>query len=123
MATPAGIASVSVRQAPPGMTDAQFLRLVEAGMEQAAPGSVSPGPVNPPFPGRRIVWHVDLTSSPGISRVVVNVFNGSVPYAYEQDVIANDTPTRVLTYAIRSLSSRLLADIAAHSDADTPPSP
>lgn len=118
VATPAGIASVSIRQAPPGMPDAQFLRLVEAGMEQAAPGSVYPGPVNPPFPTFRIVWHVTVTPPNGMSRVAVNVFNGSVPYAYEQDVIENDAPEGVLTYTIRSLSSRLFADIAAHSNAD-----
>jgi hypothetical protein len=118
MATPAGTASVSIRQAPLGMPDRQFLRLVEAGMEHAAPGSVNPGPVNPPFPVRRIVWHVTFNPRGGTSRVVVNVFNGSVPYAYEQDVIENDAPKRVLTYTIRSLSSRLLADMAARSLAD-----
>jgi hypothetical protein len=89
-------------------------------MEQAVPGSVNPGPVNPPFPVRRIVWHVTPDSRGDTSRVVVNVFNGNTPYAYEQDVIENDAPERGLTRTIGSLSSRLLGDIAAHSHADAP---
>lgn len=124
IATPAGIASVSIRQAPPDMTDAQFLRLVETGMEQAAPMSVSPAPLDPPFPTRRIVWHViRRPEQQGTSRLVVNVFNARGPYAYEEDVIANGIREEVLIYKIRSLTSRLLADIAAYPDADTPPDP
>jgi hypothetical protein len=123
VATPAGTASVSIRQAPLGIPDRQFLRLVEAGMEQTAPGSVIPGPVNPPFPACRIVWHVTLTPTRGVSRVAVNVFDGNVPYAYEQAVIENDAPEPMLTYTIRSLSSRLLADMAARSRADMRLSP
>src|SRR5437870_1462977 len=34
--TPAGLANVSIRQSPPGMTDAEFARFVLAGMERAA---------------------------------------------------------------------------------------
>ena len=37
MMTPAGLASVSIRQSPPDMTDAEFTRLVIAGMTRAAP--------------------------------------------------------------------------------------
>jgi hypothetical protein len=118
VATPAGTASVSIRQAPLGMPDRQFARLVETGMEQTAPGSVIPGPVNPPFPAHRIVWHVTLAPTRGMSRIVVNVFDRSVPYAYEQDVIDNDAPEPILTSTIRSLSRRLLADIAARPRAE-----
>ena len=121
MATPAGIASVSIRQAPPDMTDAQFLELVKAGMTQAAPGSLVPGSVRPPYPTTRIVWHVDLTPPHGMARIAVNVFRGDVPYAYEQDAIANGEPANALTDTIRALSSRLLADIAAHLHSDTLP--
>ena len=66
--TSADIASVSIRQSPPGMTDAEFTTLVRVGMERAARGSVITGPVEPPFPSRRIVWHVDPSASRGISR-------------------------------------------------------
>jgi hypothetical protein len=69
---------------------------------------------------RRIVWHVNLMPQRGASRLVVNVFNARVPYASEQDVIANGAAEGALTDVIGSLSRRLLADIAAHPDADTP---
>src|SRR5437868_4782950 len=82
--TPAGIASVSIRESPPGMTDAQFTQLLKAGMERAAPDSVIAGRVEPPFPSQRIVWHVNPSPPRGIARLVVNVFDGANPYAYEQ---------------------------------------
>jgi hypothetical protein len=113
--TPAGIASVSIRQAPPGITDAQFTEAVRAGMEQAAPGSVFTKPVGPPFPSRRIVWHVHPTASMGTSRLVVNVFNGSIPYAYDQEVIVNSAPVEDISSAIELLTKRLLYAVASEA--------
>lgn len=112
--TPAGVASVSIRESPPGMTDGEFTQLVKASMEQASRGNVIAGRVEPPFPSQRIVWHVDLSASRGISQLVVNVFDGANPYAYEQETVANDAPTAVITSAVESMSGRLLADVAAH---------
>src|SRR5277367_190224 len=48
--TPAGIASVSVRQPLPGMTDAQFTQLVTTGMHRVARDNVTPGGVGSPTP-------------------------------------------------------------------------
>ena len=104
--TPEGIASVSIRQSPPGMTDAEFTQLVKAGMDQAAPGSVIAGRVKPPFPSQRIVWHVNRSASRGISRLVVNVFDGASPYAYEQETVTNSAPTAVIRSAVESMSER-----------------
>ena len=112
--TSAGVASVSMRQSPPGMTDEEFTQLVQEAMERAAPGSVLAGPPVAPFPLRRIVWHVDPTPSRGASRVVVNVFEGTEPYAYEQDTIAYSEPTDAMELALVSMSERLLADITDH---------
>ena len=115
--TRAGVASVSIRQSPPGMTEAQFTQLVKAGMERASPGSVIAGPVEPPFPSRRIVWHVNPAAPPrGISRLVVNVFDGANPYAYEQETVANSEPRVVISSALESMSERLLADVAAQAN-------
>ena len=112
--TPAGVTSVSIRESPPGMTDAEFAQVVMVGMERAARGSVIAGRVEPPFPSRRIVWHVDLSASRGTSELVVNVFDGANPYAYEQETLTNDAPSAVITSAVVSMSERLLADVAAH---------
>src|SRR5689334_3646246 len=54
--TPAGVASVSIRQSPPGMTDAEFTSLVAAGMKHVASDA---GPIDAPLPSQRIVWYVD----------------------------------------------------------------
>lgn len=112
--TAAGVASVSLRESFPGTTDAEFIRLVRTGMERAMPGDVLGKPNEPPFPSHRIVWYVNPSSSQATSRLTVNVFDSSVPYAYEQEVLENDAPPEVITSAIRSMSERLLADIAAH---------
>jgi hypothetical protein len=98
--TPAGIVSVSIRESPAGMTDAEFTRLVMTGMQRAAPASVIAGRVAPPFPPQRIVWHVNLSAQRGISRLVVNVFDGANAYAYEQDTVTNGAPTAVVTSAV-----------------------
>jgi hypothetical protein len=113
--TPAGVASVSIRESPVGMTDEEFAQLVMAGMERAARGSVIAGRVGPPFPFQRIVWHVNLSAQRGVSRLVVNVFDGASPYAYEQDTISNGSPAAVITSVVESMSKRLLADVAGQA--------
>lgn len=117
--TGAGLASVSIRQPPPGITDTDYVECVKAAMERAAPGSVIDGPTTQSFPSQRIVWHVDLTASRGVSRLVVNVFNGSIPYAYEQRVVINSAPRAVISSAIESMSRQLLAVIAARANMPT----
>jgi hypothetical protein len=112
--TPAGIASVSIRQSPPGMTQAEFTRLVRAGMKR---GARAAGRIEPPFPPQRVVWHVDPSASRGMSRLVVNVFNGASPYAYEQDTVSNSAPAAEVRSAVESMSCRLMADMAARSEA------
>jgi hypothetical protein len=114
--TPAGLASVSIRQAPYGMTDAQFADAVRTGMEQTAPGSIVAGSVEPPFPSQRIVWHAHTTASRGTTDLIVNIFNGWTPYAYEEGTIVNDAPSAVVSSTIGLLSKQLLAAIAARSD-------
>lgn len=110
--TAGGVASVSIRQSAPGMTDEEFTELVKEAMERAAPGSVLPGPVAAPFPLHRIVWHADPIPSRGGSRVVVNAFEGAEPYAYEQETIDDSAPTDAIEFALISMSERLLPDIA-----------
>jgi len=119
--TPRGIASVSIRESPLGMTDEEFTRLVMAGMERAAPASVITGRVAPPFPSQRIVWHANESPPRGISRLVVNVFDGANPYAYEQDNVGNDAPTAEVTSAVASMSQRLLKDVAAQANMPNQP--
>ncbi|HYZ62602.1 MAG TPA: hypothetical protein VE650_09115 [Acetobacteraceae bacterium] len=110
--TPAGLASVSIRQAPVGRTQADFAELVRAGMERAAPGSVIAGPLQAPFPSQRIVWHATQSISEGDSRVVVSVYNGANPYAYEQDTLTNVESAAGIRSTVRWMSERLMADIA-----------
>ena len=108
MLTSAGIASVSIREALPGVTGTEFKRMVMAGMEQAAPRSILNGPLTPPYPQRRIVWHV----SPGIrgtSEVVVNIFDGTTPVAYAEASLPDMGPRDQVIDTIRSLTERLLA--------------
>jgi hypothetical protein len=114
--TPAGVASVGIRQSPSGMTDAEFAHLVSVGMARATPGAVIADRVQPPFPSQRIVWHVNPSASRGMSQLVVNVFNGANPYAYEQEAVTNDAPPAMITSAIESMSARLLADIVAQAN-------
>jgi hypothetical protein len=111
--TQAGVASVSIRESPPEMTRAEFTRLVEAGMKH---GVLDAGRIEPSFPSRRIVWHVNPSASRGMSRLVVNVFDGASPYAYEQETVPSGAPTAEVRSAIESMSSRLMADIAARGE-------
>jgi hypothetical protein len=115
--TPTGAASVSIREAPAGMTDEQFTQLVRVGMAQAAHGGVIAGGVEPPFPAQRVVWHVDPSPQRGVSRLVVNAFDGPTPYAYEEDTISDSSPTAVVAAAIDSMSARLWADVTAREQA------
>jgi hypothetical protein len=114
--TPAGKASVSIRQSPPGITGAEFARLVRAGMEGAAPKTVMAGRIDPQAPEQRIVWHVSTSPSGIMSQLVVNVFDGATPYAYEQDSVPNDASRTTITTAVQSMSGRLMADVAARAD-------
>jgi hypothetical protein len=104
-----GIDSVSVRESLPGMTDREFEQLIRMGMGRAAPGSVLSGPVEPPFPRCRIVWHVNPGGGRGVSTLVVNIFDGSDPVAYEQEVVTNSAPTVAIVGAIESVTRRLIA--------------
>ncbi len=115
--TPAGIASVSMRQSPVGMSDAEFSRVVTEGMECAGYRSVDHGGVNQPYPLQRIVWHVIPSGPRPNSRLVVNVFNGKYPYAYEEATVSNNESPQVITSDIASISERLLDDIAAQANA------
>jgi hypothetical protein len=118
MATPVGITSVSVRESLPGLTDHEFEEMVRTGMEGAEADAVLPGPVQPPFPQFRIVWHVNPVGHGGTSRLVVNIFKESVPFAYEQAVVDNSAPTVAIVQTIESMTRRLSAfDARAHADA------
>lgn len=120
--TPAGVASVSVRQPLPGMTEANSAQLVMAGMEQATRGNVIVGRDAPPYPSQRIIWHSNPSGSRDTSLLVVNVFDGANPYACEEATITDSTPTTVIRSDIAAMSKRLLADIAAEASAPNRPS-
>jgi hypothetical protein len=109
IATSAGPASVSIRGAPPGMTDSEFERVVKTAMQAEMPGSLVTRLALPPFPARRIVWHVNPVPARGVSHLVVNVFDGSVPFAYKEEVVENGAPIVAVGYAVRSLTRRLLS--------------
>jgi hypothetical protein len=109
--TSMGVATVTIRESLPGMTDSEFAQSVRTGMELSAPGSVLAGPVEAPFPRLRIVWHVNPVVPGGVSRLLVNIFDGSVPFAYEQQVVSNNAPMTATTSAIASTSRRLFAVI------------
>jgi hypothetical protein len=105
VSTAAGPASVSVRGAPPDMTTPEFEHLVEVAMSSAMP--TIPATAVQPFPDRRIVWHVDAMPPHGTSRLAVNIFNGSVPFSYHQEVIDDSAPRSMTVYAVRALSGRI----------------
>jgi hypothetical protein len=117
VATPRGVTSVSIRQSPIGTTDGEFSKLVKTGMERAGYRLASSDQVRPPYPSQRIVWHVNPDSPRPIERLVVNVFDGGYPYAYEEDTLSNDESPEMITYAIESMSRRLLGDIVAQANA------
>jgi hypothetical protein len=109
MKTSAGIASVSIRESPPGLTGREFEQMVRTGMERAAPGAVLPDPVYAPYPPYRIVWHVNPNGPHGTSKLVVNIFNESAPFAYEQQVVDNSAPPIAIMRTIESMTKRLIA--------------
>jgi hypothetical protein len=117
VATQTGLASVSIREAPPDMTLAGFDGTVKSGMESALTASIEPTPTVGPFPERRIVWHIDSMPGYGSSQLVVNVFNGSVPFAYQQQMIDNAAPPGVLAGTVQSMTRRLFATIDRHDQA------
>jgi hypothetical protein len=118
--TAGGVAGVSIREALPGATEAQFSQVVKTGMERAAPGRVLAGPLDPPYPQLRIVWHVNPTASRGASRLVVNAFVDTIPYASEQEVVADDASTVTVASAVDAMSTRLFARMEAYA---APPLP
>lgn len=104
--TPDGLAGVHIREPLPGMTDSEFEELVRAGMSRAAPGSVLPGRVEPPFPQRRIVWHVNPGAGRGISTLTVNIFDGSVPVLYDRESMPDGAPSVMVEAAVQRLTTR-----------------
>jgi hypothetical protein len=112
--TPMGIAGVSIRESPSEVTDAEFQQLVATGMVSAMPGVLVNGPATIPFPTRRIVWHVNPVVPRGAQRLVVNVFDGSNAFAYEEQVVDNSAPRIVIESAIASMTSRLAQAMYQH---------
>lgn len=117
--TPAGIASVSIRQSPLEVTDAEFTQTIRIGMERAGYRVLNAGTIETPSPVQRIVWHADRTVPSAASRVVVNVFDGANPYAYEEGLVSNDTTLGGITFIVESMSERLLRDVAAQTNTRT----
>jgi hypothetical protein len=102
-----------------GGADTACTEIEMGGTERAAPASVIASRVEPPFPSGRIVSPVALSAQSGISRLVVTVFGGANPYAYEQDDVTTGAPAAV-TFAVEAMSERLQADVgaqAAHAEA------
>jgi hypothetical protein len=114
MATPTGVASVSIRKAPPGMTDAEFAKIVARGMASAMSVSLGETPAIAPYPTQRIVWQVNPMAGRGITRLFVNVSDGPDAFAYEQQVLDNDAPPVVLRSAVTSMTNQLLAEVDRH---------
>jgi hypothetical protein len=107
--TPSGIATVSVREAPPGMADDRFTRMIEMGMDRAKPGSVVVAAAQAPYPAHRIVWHVKPAPPRGMSRVTVNSFNGLNPFAFEQETVANEASESEIVSTVEMMTRRLAA--------------
>jgi hypothetical protein len=64
----------------------------------------------------RIVWHVNPVAARGVSRMVVNIFNGATPFAYEQAVVANTAPPAAITYTIGMMIRQLLSRAERQAD-------
>ena len=111
LATPAGIAGVSIRESPPGMPHAEFVRLVSRGMGAALHSSLIDDHTTGPFPSRRIVWHVNQVPARGVSRLMVNAFRGPDPFAYQEQIVDNSAPSETFVAAIASLTRRLSASL------------
>jgi hypothetical protein len=113
MTTTTGLVGVNVRGSVPGVTDRAFVQMVRTGMARAAPDAVVPSPAQAPFPRCHIVWHVQPDGPDGASRLVVNIFNASGPFAYEQAVVEDSAPRPVIVHVIESMTTRLMAVSAA----------
>jgi hypothetical protein len=100
--------SATCREPLPGLTYGESERLLRTGMASVTRVSSDDASVAPPYPEHRIVWHVTSTGGRGTSRVAVNIFVGSVPAAYEQQEVDNSAPRGALTFAIASLTRRLI---------------
>jgi hypothetical protein len=111
MKTPTGLAGVSIREALPGTTAEAFAKMVRTGMEQGASvvATQPPAAAPSPIPRMHIVWHVNPVAARGVSRLVVNIFNGATPFAYEQAVVANTAPPAAITYTVCMMTRQLLA--------------
>jgi hypothetical protein len=59
--TPADVASVSIRESPPGMTDTEFALLIRAGMERGTRSIMIAGDPAPPHSTARIVGSLAKT--------------------------------------------------------------
>lgn len=116
MKTSAGVVSVSIRESLPGVPDGEFEQFVRSGMEHAAPGDVTPGPVNAPYPQFRIVWHVSRNGFHGTSRLTVNIFKGRSPFAYEQAIVDDSAPPTAIARTVESLTERLIAQANLQAD-------
>jgi hypothetical protein len=114
VATSVGTASVSIREPLPGLTYDESERLLRAGMASVTRVSSDDVSMVPPYPEHRIVWHVTPNGGRGTSRLAVNIFVGSVPVAYEQQVLDNSAPRGALTFAIASLTKRLITQYTDH---------
>jgi hypothetical protein len=109
-----GITGVSIRESPSGMTDAEFERLVAHGMVSAMAGRLVDGPAKMPFPTQRIVWHVNPVVPRGVERLLVNVFDGSDVFAYEEQVVDNSAPRIVIESAVASMTKSLALALYQH---------
>jgi hypothetical protein len=116
--TPIGLAGVSIREALPGTTAEAFAKMVRTGMEQGASvAAIDPTAAAPsPMPCMRIVWHVNPVAARGVSRLVVNLFNGATSFAYEQVVVANTAPPAAITYTIGMTIRQLFARAERQGD-------
>lgn len=114
VATATGPDSVSIREAPPGMTFANFEQAVRSGMVSAMPAS-QPTPPIVPYPPRRIVWHVNsMPPHEGESQLVVNAFDGPTPFAYEAQTVDNDAPPEAIESTVESMTQRLIGELDRH---------
>jgi hypothetical protein len=109
-----GLTGVSIRMPLPDRTDSEFETLVKTGMLQAVPTSTLVAPVTAPFPERQLVWHVSVDVPDGTSRLILNMFEGSVAVAYEQEHIGSDASNVEILPAIESMTRRLSAWSAVH---------
>ena len=111
LATPIGPASVNVRQSLPGMTDEDSEALFRIAMRQALPNITRQDPLAQPLPRLRIVWHVIPDPRGASSRLVVNIFDGSDPFWYDEEIITNDDPRDAMLFTIEGMSKKLAAAV------------